>query len=201
VLVDRIITLNRSAKAAMSVSLVAVAAVAMYGWMVAPHVRYLYAVQEYGPVVQKAANERRILQQALGAKRRKLDAVQTELTGLRAEMFTLDEARDFFGDMESLCRKTGCTVSSVSFDTQSARPRAPASPGPVVIIVTRRVHLAVLGRYDQVVMLLNEIHARPQRVCIDSCRVELVDFRSAGLKCDITMTLWVLCVGENPDGQ
>jgi Tfp pilus assembly protein PilO len=193
-------TLNRSAKTAMSASLVAIAAVAMYGWMVAPHVRYLYAVQDYEPVVQKAAKERSTLCQALGTKRRQLDSLRTELTALQAELFTPSQARDLFGDVETLCRAAGCSVVSVSFDSQSGGSRSPASSGPAVVMA-RRVHLAVSGRYDQIVTLLSQIQARPQRVCIDSCRVELFDLRSAGLKCDITMTLWVLCVGENPNGE
>jgi hypothetical protein len=200
VLVDRVIALNKSVRTAMSASLIAIAAVAMYGWMVAPHVRYLYAVQEYRPAVQKTEKQRKILHQALSTKRQKLDAMQTQLTALQTELFTPDEAGNFFGDMESLCRQAGCTVISVNFESLAGGSRLPASPEPVVTM-PRRVHLAVLGRYDQIVTLLKRVQARPQRVCIDSCRVELFDLRSAGLKCDVTMTLWVLCVGENPDGE
>jgi hypothetical protein len=183
----------------MSVSLVAIAAVAMYGWMVAPHVRYLYAVQRYEPAVQNAGKQRSLLRQALGTKRRKLEASQTELATLRSLVFTPEEARDFFDGMESLCRQTGCTVISANFDSPSGGSRPSASRDRDVT-ATRRIHLIAAGRYDQIVAMLNQLQARPQRVHIDACRVEL-DLTSGELKCDMTMTLWVLCVGANPNGE
>jgi Tfp pilus assembly protein PilO len=198
--VDRVITLNRSAKAVLSVSLIVVAGIAMYNWIVSPHVGYLYAVQDYEPVVKEAAKEKNLLHRALGVKRRKLDAMQVELSILRAKLFTPDEARDFFGNVEALGRKAGCAVSSVDFDFKGGESRNQTSPDPAVTLAYR-ANLTVLGRYDRIIAFLNDLQTRPQRVCIDPCRIELVDIQSAGLKCDVTVTISVICVGEDPNDE
>jgi Tfp pilus assembly protein PilO len=200
VLADRVMMLKGSTRGAMSVALVAVLAVAMYGWLVSPHVGYLRAVQAYEPVVKEAATQKEILDKALEAKQRRLDAMRAELTELRAVLFTAEEARDFFGGMEALCRKAGCAVTSVDFDVRSGRHRAQASPEPVVAQACQSA-LTILGRYDQIVSLLNDLQTRPQRVCIDVRRMELADAHSTGLKCEATVTVWVICAGENPDDE
>jgi len=198
VLINRVIMLGRSARVAISTLLVVVAGAGMYAWMVSPHVSYLHAVQKCAPVVEDVAEEKRALCRILGAKRRRLGAMQAELSTLRAGLFTPEEARDFFANIESVCRKAGCSVTSVSFDSRSRKSRSGVSLDPVVILA-RRVDLTVMARYDQIVALLRDFQARPQRVHIDSCRIELVDFRRTELKCDLTMILWVINAGEDPD--
>jgi hypothetical protein len=101
-------TLKGSTRGAMSVALVAILAVAMYGWLVSPHVGYLRAVQAYEPAVKEAAAQKEILDKTLRAKQQKLDAVHAELTELRAMLFTPEEARDFFGEMKRSAAKRRC---------------------------------------------------------------------------------------------
>jgi Tfp pilus assembly protein PilO len=190
--------MNGSAKAGMSLTLVGIAAVAMYGWIVSPHVRYLSAVQRYESVVTKAAEEKRTLCVDLGAKRRQLKETEARLDTLRAGVFNPEEAEDFLGNLETLGRKAGCFVTSVSFDAERGGARAPRSSKPAVTRA-RRASLTVSGRYDQIIALLNDLQTRPQGVSIDSCQIQLIDARSARLECKVALTIWVLCAGEESD--
>ena len=178
-------------------ALLAIAAVAMYGWIVSPHVSYLHAVQRYEPVLAEATKEKKLLSAGLAAKRRRLEQVQTQLTAARAGLFTPEQAQDFFGGIDDLCRKSGCTVTAIHFDSDRD-PRTAGAPKPAMV-QTRRAGLTASGGYPQIVALLHDLQARPQRVVIDSCRIELSDARSGRVKCDVTMIIWVISTEEDSD--
>lgn len=197
-LMNRIITLGKSTRTTMSMSLIAVAAIAMYGWIVSPHVAYLHAVQKYGPVVKEVAKERDTLCTALGGKQRRLQAMLGELSELRGRFFTPEEAQGFLGSMEALCQQAGCGITSIESLVDSSRPQNGNAAEPPLVQV-RRANLVALGRYDQIVAFLQRLQDRPQQVCIDSCRIELLDLASARLKCDVAMSIWVACGGEDPN--
>ncbi len=199
-LMNRVIKLGDSTRTTMSVSLVAVAAIAMYGWIVSPHVAYLQAVQKYEPVVRQVAKEKSNLCTALGLKQRRLRTMQSELSILRGRLFTPEEAQSFLGGLEASCQKAGCGVTAIEFPGDSSRPEASKASEPSIVQV-RRANLAVLGRYGQIVALLEQLQDRPQQVSIDSCRIEILDVASAWLKGDLTMTIWVTCAEESPDGK
>jgi hypothetical protein len=197
---NRVITLGNSTRTTMSMSLIAVATIAMYGWIVSPHVAYLHAVQKYEPVVKEVAKEKDNLCTALGMKQRRLQAMQSELSTLRGRLFTPQEAQSFLGGLEASCQKAGCGVTSIEFPGDGSRPEAAKATEPPVVRV-RRANLVVLGRYDQIVGLLEHLQNRPQQVSIDSCRIELLDVASARLKCDLTMTIWIACAEEGPNDR
>ena len=199
-LMNRVIMLGNSTRTTMSMSLIAVAAIAMYGWIVSPHVAYLHAVQKYEPVVKEAAKEKSNLCTALGLKQRRLQAMRDELSKLRGRLFTPEEAQSFMGGLEASCQKAGCAVTSIGFPGDGGRSGAANVAEPPVVQV-RRANFAVLGRYDQIVALFELLQDRSQQVSVDSCRIELLDVASARLKCDLTMTIWVACGGENPNDR
>jgi len=197
---NRVITLGNSTRTTMSMSLIAVAAIVMYGWIVSPHVAYLHAVQKYEPVVKEAAREKNNLCTALGLKQRRLQAMQSELSKLRSRLFMPEEAQGFLGGLEASCQKAGCGVTSIEFPGDGSRPEAAKATEPPVVQV-RRANLVALGRYDQIVALLEHLQDRLQQVSIESCRIELLDVTSARLKCDLTVAIWIACAGEDPNDR
>jgi hypothetical protein len=52
-LVDNLTKLSRSSRNAVSASLILIAALAMYNWIVAPRTNYLLAAQRYEFVIEK----------------------------------------------------------------------------------------------------------------------------------------------------
>jgi Tfp pilus assembly protein PilO len=200
VVMNRVITLGRSTRTTMSMSLIAIAGIAMYGWIVSPHVAYLHAVQKYEPVVKEVAKEKDDLCTALGLKQQRLQTMQSELSKLRDRLFTPDEAQGFLDSLETSCQKAGCSVTSIEFPGDGSRAEtAKATELPVVQV--RRANLVVIGQYGQIVALLERLQDRPQQVGTDSCRIELLDVASARLKCDLTMTIWVACIGGDPNDR
>ena len=194
VFAERITALDRSTRTAMVTALMVVAAIAVYGWTVSPHLAYLQAVQSYEPVVKNVADKKRGVAKALGAKRRTLQKRRGELAALHQRCFTPDEAIEFFGQLERRAQEAGCSVTSVDFTFERRAPTQPtASDRPIV--VAHRANLTVSGVYDGVIKWLDYLQGRPQAVYIDTCSLEFSDTGSRGLKGDLTI---VILIGLDP---
>ena len=66
-LVDSLGRLSDSSRRAVLAGLVIVSVVAFYGWVLSPHVNYLFAVQRYAPVAGTVANEKQEMSDSLHA--------------------------------------------------------------------------------------------------------------------------------------
>ena len=190
VFAERITALDRSARTAMVTAMMVVAAIAVYGWTVSPHLAYLQAVQSYEPVVKNVADKKRGVAKALGAKRRTLQKRQGELAALHQRCFTPDEATEFFGQLERCAQEAGCSVTSVDFAFERREPKQ-ATASDRSIVVAHRANLAVSGGYDGVVKWLDHLQGHPQAVYIDACSLEFSDTGSHGLKGDLTIVILV----------
>ena len=56
---DRIRRYPKATRNASSAALLAIGVLALYNWVLAPHVGYLHAVQRLGPVVDRVTEEKR----------------------------------------------------------------------------------------------------------------------------------------------
>ena len=195
-LINRVTTLTRSTQKAMSVALIVAAAIAGYGWILSPHLAYLHAVQRYEPAVEDMTVRKNDVCTALGTKRRRLETVSSELATLRVKFFTPTQATAFFSRLEALAEKTGCTVTSVDFVFDNRALDSEASPAQPALAL-HRAKLTVVGQYNDLIGLFEQLQHRSQEVWIDSCRMELADVRTGKLKCNVTVAISVLAYEED----
>jgi hypothetical protein len=191
VLKNKVAKLNSPSKSAITTALILIAAMAMYNWMVAPHVNYLFAVQRYEPVVDNIAHEKKIITKALESKKAKLQELTDQLTAARNSLFTPAEAKTFFGDLEAISKDTDCTLQSLTF-TKEDRGVAFGRSQDALHILAKSATLSFTGSYDSIIALLNKLQNRPQKVWIGSIRLRIFDIQSAKLKCDTTITIYVV---------
>jgi hypothetical protein len=191
VLKSNITKLNSSSRSAISTALILIAAAAMYNWMVAPHVNYLFAVQRYEPVVDNIAHEKEITTKTLERNKAKLQELTDQLTSARNSLFTPAEAKTFFGNIEAIAKDTDCTLQSLSFTTRD-RGVAFGQSQDALHIVAKSAALSFTGSYDNIIALFNKLQNRLQKVWIDSIRLQIFDIQSAKLKCDTTVTIYVV---------
>jgi hypothetical protein len=187
--------MDQSAKTVMSAVVIIVAGVAAYGWVVSPHVAYLRAVQKYEPVVEDVARQKIAVSGALGAKRRRLEAIRSELALLRTEFFTPVEAVTFFSGLKQLAEENGCTVDFIDFTFDSGPRDEETSPG--FSIAGHHASLSLIGQYSDLVAMFEQLQQRTQEVSIDSSWIELSDVRTGRLKGRIALTIWVITGEED----
>lgn len=174
-----------------------IGAVALYNWVISPHIGYLHAMQRLQPVMGQMAEQLDEISAGLDEKREKLRTLQTGMVEIRDGLFTPDEAKQYCRDLQALVEATGCTMISADFTRDGTEEPPGEDPNVPLIVETSHADLAVAGSYDQIVRLLQTFRERRQKVWLDSCDLNLVDPRHGRLECQFGLTLYaVLTSGE-----
>jgi hypothetical protein len=178
----------------------------MYNWIVAPHVTYLFAAQEYESAVSKAVEKNKVIAREVEAKTKKLEELYEQLARSRSALFTPDEAKEFFSDLQAVSEETGCTVHSLnlvvsepSFGGKRKRSADTSS------IVANSAMLTVSGQYNSIIRLVEKLQNgstsspsraksrdHTKRIWMDSFKIETIDSDSAQLKCDMTIIVYTI---------
>lgn len=188
-LINNLTKLNKPSKNAISAALIITAAVAMYNWILAPHVAYLFAVQRYEPVVGNIASENEALCKQLDDKRKQVDQLRQRFAQLSGTIFTPSQARQFLANLQDISEKAGCTVTSMSFSQDL--------PGPVIkqgqdmlLVVSKGATIGLLASYNNLVALLESLEKQTQKVWMDSLAMETLETDSERLKATISITIY-----------
>jgi len=190
-LVDKLAKLNRSTRHTVSVSLIVIAALAMYNWLVTPHADYLSAAQGYESVMDNVVEKNKTISNIVNIKRKKLQELREKSAQLQSILFTPDQAREFFSDLQAVSEETGCVVYSLNLMTNKPSPKDRDSEDTSGI-VTKSAVLSVVGVYRNIAKLMERLQARTQKVWIDSVQVRTLDYSSDRPRCDITITICAL---------
>jgi hypothetical protein len=185
-LIKHLLKVNPSTRYAVSASLVVIALLAMYNWLVAPHAAYLSVAQGYESVTANLVNKNRIISSQVKVKRKKLQNLQEKSTQLQSTLFTPDKAIEFFSDLQAIAEQTGCMVQSLNMIQNN--PREVESEN-ISGIITKSAVLSVVGLYKDIPRLIQRLQARTQKVWIDSIKVMTVEYNSDRPRCDMTITI------------
>ena len=190
-LVDKLAKLNQTTRHTVLVSLIVIAALAMYNWLVTPHADYLSAAQGYESVMDNVVEKNKTISNIVNIKRKKLQELSEKSAQLQSILFTPDQAREFFSDLQAVSEETGCVVYSLNLMTNKPSPKDRDSEDTSGI-VTKSAVLSVVGVYRNIAKLMERLQARTQKVWIDSVQVRTLDYSSDRPRCDITITICAL---------
>ena len=182
---------NRLSRNTFFAALFLIAAIAMYRWIVAPHTTYLFAAQQYESIVDNTVKKNKVISNTLKVKKKKLEELHQQFDQLQSTLFTLDEVKKFFSDLEAISEETDCAVYSLNFVTGqsgSKRKQSENTSG----IVSNRAMLSVVGLYGSIIRLVERLRAGNKKVWIDSVRMENLRDDSPLLKCDMTITIYAI---------
>lgn len=185
-LIDSLAKLNSASRNAISAALVIIVAIAAYNWIAAPHAAHLFAVQQYSRVIDDVVKKNKILSSAVRTKKKKLKQLHEQFTQLQSSLFTADQTKEFFSDLQAISEQADCTVCSLNLITSEGNCEDASG------IVTKSSILSVIGAYGDIVRLMERLQAREQKVWIDSVRMTSLDDDSGQLKCDITITICII---------
>ncbi len=185
-LVKHLVKLNRSTRHSVSASLIVIALLAMYNWLVAPHAAYLSVVQGYESVMTNLVNKNNLINSKVKVKRKKLQELQEKSAQLQSTLFTSDKAREFFSDLQAISEQTGCMVQSLNMIKKNPKENQSEDTSG---IVTSSAVLSVVGLYKDIPRLIQRLQARTQKVWIDSIKVLTVEYNSDRPRCDIVITI------------
>ena len=187
--------MSSSSRKAVSTSLIIIAVIAMYNWMVAPRAKYLSAAQQYGSAMEKVIKKNKIIETKVRIKKKELQKLKEQSVQLQNLLFTPDEAREFFSDLQAISEESGCLVYSVNLITDKQSPQHGQLEGTAGI-VTRSAILSVVAVYRNITQLIQRLQSRTQKVWIDSINLRALNDSSDQPRCDITITICTLTEKE-----
>jgi len=188
--------MNRKSRTTASASLVLILVIATYNWSVAPHATYLSAAQRYESAVDNVIKNKKDLAAQVESKKRTLEKLRQRYAELAGMLFTFDQAREFFGDLQAISEETGCAVRSLNLVNSSVG--AGSGQQSTAGVVVKSAVLTVEGTYGNITALMQKLRTRTQKVWIDSVRMRALDRSLDLVRCDITITI---CALENEEAS
>lgn len=183
-LVENLAKLGHSKRNATSVSLIVIAAIAMYNWVVTPHAASLSSARAYESTIDNMAKERRVLGTRVEIKRKKVQQLREQSAQIQSTLFTADQTREFFSDIEVISEQAGCTVHAVNLvgDGQKSKYENQG-------MRTVSAELNVVGLYKDITTLIRRLQAKSQKVWLDSLELKAVEQNSDRVGCRLTITI------------
>ncbi|MCJ7729602.1 MAG: hypothetical protein MUO27_06970 [Sedimentisphaerales bacterium] len=187
-LADKIIQLDRSPRRVLLVSLLVVAAVGLYRWILAPYNGQLLAAQQYESTLDNILRKTGVLGTTLEAKKAKLGELTETSVRRRSELFSPGEVRGFFASLPAVADRAGCIIQSVS-SVPEQRGGAQNQWGDSSGIIVKGAVVSVTGGYGNIIRFLKELQTYERKVWIDSVKME-TGGNAGNLKCQVILTLY-----------
>jgi len=183
-LVDNLAKLGSSTRNATSAALIVIAAFAMYKWTVTPQTTYLSAARGYESAMDKIVEQNKSIAGQIEIKKKELQVLRENSAQLQCVLFTPDQTREFFSDLQIISEQAGCAVYSINLIADERYPE-----NERLGVVTKSAALSVVGVYRDIVKLMERLQARTQEVWIDEIEVQTLDPDSDKARCDLTVTI------------
>ena len=186
----RFMKYHTSSSGAVLIGLVLIWALAMYSWIVAPHVDYLRAVQKYEPVLDDIAREKDELQDMVVRRRETLDEINRQFDDLSDSLFTYVQARELPQELGASSEQYHCRVTTVDLSDE-----------PVSIfegkigdrsIDAMEAQVSVVGDYNGLTAFIRRVQGRDRKIWIHALTMSVLDDKGGRLACDMAMTIYVI---------
>lgn len=189
---DHMRTYPKMTRTASSAALVLIGVLALYNWVLGPHVRYLRAIQRLETAVASVAEEKDRICEMLEAKRRDRRGLEQELAELEAGVFTVGGARTWLRSLLPAVEETGCAVLLADFAGDAKKRRIEDPNAPLAVEVSH-LSLMVSGEPDQVMALLQRLEDQRPRAWIDCCQCDFPPGGAGPVECSLALTLYTAC--------
>ncbi len=182
---------TRSSSNVVLAALALIGVIAVYNWIVAPHKNYLLAAQRYELATGNLAEKNQSIRSDVTGKKRELEKLQEQFKEIHTGLFDPIKARKFFSSIQVVSEETNCTVYLLEFSPNSSASNADKSEAISYVTVQRAI-LSVGGSYRNIAALMDKLQDRLERVRIDSISIKPIGNSSAQLKCNMTITIYVI---------
>jgi len=179
-------------------ALVLIGAVALYNWIVEPHRNCLLAARKYESVTDNLVKRGLSIHDRIDSLRKELGELKERHRLINTRFFDETEAENFHDNLQARAGQSKCVVYSLS-----VLPEEPISSVNGALsgdrITARKARLSVLGECKNIATLLNQYQAGSKLVYIDSVRLGSDRKEPACVKCDMTITIYVIHRKEEQD--
>ena len=183
---------TESYKTAFLACLLFIGAVGIYRSFVVPHHNYLQAAQKYESAIDTLAKKKQIISNNLKTERIKDNKLQEQLAVMQDKLFDQFTEREFFSNIENLCRETNCKMLSLTFSLSSVSgTKSTQKPIENEYVISNPAKLVVEAKYKNIMNLMNLLQDNQKLVRINPVSISYDDKNPGFLKCDMTITIYV----------
>jgi len=196
VLIDHMTRLDKTSRNALYVTLLVIAGVGMYGWIVSPHVKYLQAVQKYRPAIRKIIDKQQDIQDMLVSRRTVLETLKKEFNEVGNTIHTAEQMQQLFGELGARAEQYGCILAKTDLSTDEPKIIIGEASDPSYVESVTAA-LTALGDYGPLVAFVDCLQTQERKIWITSVDIELLkdamlDEQEDVLKCDIALEIFVI---------
>jgi Tfp pilus assembly protein PilO len=183
-LIERITSIKCSHRRVLLAALAAIVVFALYRWILEPHTNQLLAAQRYNSLLDAAIHKAEFMSPLIEKKKTKIEELTRESDRLQDQLFTQNEARQFFASLTSVAAQSGCTVVSVSAAPDVQQNTLNDAPA----IVAKKATVNIIGGYNGITKFIGVLQNYERKVWIGFMRI---DAGGAGkLKCQALLTIY-----------
>jgi len=188
---DNLARLSRTTRYAVFGALIMILTIVTYDSIVAPHVGYLSAVQQYEYVVGDLAKRTKIVSTTVKTRTKELEKLQEQCQQLEGTLFSPKKAKEFLSDLRPLSEEVGCAAHSLRLITNERGSEEDNTKNPAGIVANRAM-LSVAGMYGSIISFMERLQAYTQNVWIDSLTMQALNDDSNELKCDMRIVIYTI---------
>jgi len=192
-LINTLAKLNKPARNGISAAMVIIAAIAMYRWTIPPHYNYLASAKSYEHAVDDIIEHSKIIKAQVETQKTQLQKLHENSSQLESVLFTSNEAKEFFSDLQVIAEQSGCVVQSSNFI-----PGKSDSKKKHEGIEVKSANISVLGIYKNIETFVGRLQSRTQKVWIDTVKMENLDETSNNVLCELTITIYQISDKDTP---
>jgi hypothetical protein len=180
-----------------SAALILVGVLALYNWILAPHLGCLQAKHKLSTAIGQVAEEKDRICSTLEAKVSQWHALQQEAAELEAGVFRPEQAQMSVKGLLPLVEGTGCEIVLADF-APKGKPERTEDPNGPVAIEAAHLNLVATGQPEQVATLLQRLEGRRPRVWVDSCELDFRGGNEGRVECNLLLTLYTIEIRKEP---
>ncbi len=190
-LVKDISKLNDRTQNSLFAALFVIAIAGMYQWIVNPHIKYLSAAQQYDFALDKYSERNKALNREIKTKTEQIENLSNQMSEAMNLVFTPSEARNFFGNLQSTLEQTGCVIHTLNLAGEKAANRKKQA-ADTSEATANKASINISGPYKSIIGIIEKMQKNNPKVWIDSFKIEIADFNSGWLKCEMTITIFTV---------
>ncbi|MHC4325179.1 MAG: hypothetical protein ACYSUX_13020 [Planctomycetota bacterium] len=188
---DKLIKSSPSSRVFASASTIAIVTLLTYSWIVTPQVNYLHAAQQQKAMSGNTEKRTISIKNQMHKSKAELTKLNQYIDEIRDGLFTPNEAKEFFGDLDLIAIQSGCNISSLTF--MPARAVVPdAGSEHFSSIILKGAEVTFEGQYETILKFLETLSGYRQRISIGNLLIKPNPNNVEDLLCSMTFTIYLI---------
>jgi Tfp pilus assembly protein PilO len=186
---------NTSSRIALIASIVFIAAIGSYNWLISPHLQYLEAAQRHANETGSYDKKIKLLESKLKLKKLDADKLSKQIAAMQDLFFTHADAQQAFASLETTAKQTNCTIVSLKMlpdDIDIQKKKAYSDAG----ITLYRGAIRFVGSYPDIMRFLADLLDCPGKIIINPFSITSSQNDPEKLECSSIITIYVMNDGN-----